>query len=82
MITFDPNHTECPIKKLSIKNFWSELLTASIHSFWIYLDSVYLYVLFGVSFKRFEHTKVQQFFGDVRVFFSVCKFSRKVDIKF
>ena len=29
-------------KKVSIKNFYSELLKASIHSFWIYLDSVYL----------------------------------------
>ena len=29
-------------KKVSIKNFYSELLTTSIHSFWIYLDSVYL----------------------------------------
>ena len=25
--------TECPIKKVSIKNFYSELLKASIHSF-------------------------------------------------
>ena len=43
---------------------------ASIHSFWIYLDSVYLYVLFGVLFNRFEriYVKFQKFFGDVCVF--------------
>ena len=27
------NYTVCPIKKVSIKNFYSELLKASIHSF-------------------------------------------------
>ena len=34
--------TGCPKKKVSIKNFQSELLKTSIHSFGIYLDSVYL----------------------------------------
>ena len=29
-------------KKVSIKNFYSELLKVSIHIFWIYLDSEYL----------------------------------------
>ena len=42
-----------------------------------------LQVLFGVSFKRFGCilVKLQQFFGDVRVFLA-CKFSRKTAFKF
>ena len=39
-------------KKVSIKNFYSELLKALIHSLLIYLDSVYI-CKFGVSFKWF-----------------------------
>ena len=65
------------------KNFYSELLTTSIHSFLIYLDSVYLQVLFGVSFKRFARIliELQQFFGDICVFLAF-KFSRKTTVKF
>ena len=40
--TIASNSTGCPIKKVSIKNFYSELLKASVYSFWIYLDLVYL----------------------------------------
>ena len=42
-------------KKVLKKNFYSDLFTASVQSFLIYFDSVYLYkVLFGVSFNRFR----------------------------
>ena len=34
-------HTGYPKEKVSIKSFYSGLFTASINSFWIYLDSVY-----------------------------------------
>ena len=56
---------------------------ASIHRFWIYLDSVYLYVLFGVSFNRFGRImiKLQKFFGEVCVF-QAYKFSRKQLLNF
>ena len=62
-------HIQGVPKKVSIKIFILTF-TASIHSFWIYLDSVYLYVLFGISFNRLGRiqVKLQQFFGDVCVF--------------
>ena len=61
--------TECP--KIGIeKNFYSGLFTVLIHRFSIHLDSVYPYVLFGVSFNRFGRiqVKLQQFCRDICVF--------------